>query len=523
MSLGAPNQKGIENAQVTYPDSSFQPSGSSADYTGVYTVYFNQSAFAFLDQDQFSIGFLDSTTYHRGQTATIYAVGYQPNQAATLTVTLASSGATFASESLTASDDGIINTTWLIPSNAAIGNCIATITPQGIQKAEQDSETFSILGYMTQVKTINLAGEIVPQIEVKAQDTSANTFYNSTSGSDGIADLNLEIGTYPLTAFWNGVNVGGTNITVTGNGIFTLTCQLTDLKIIVQNENGIAMPFVNLTITYHYQPTNGGASQTGNVSGQGDLSGTYILNSTLPGISYNINASLYNQVFNSGNNTLNNLPALATSDVLIICPNEALTLNVVGYNKAAISGADINLVELTNGLFYTATTDSSGSATSQVTFGTYRLQIYRDSILINETNIEVFGASQQQIICTLYGIQVSVSVVDFFGSPISNANVTLNGPATERLSAKTQGDGTATFNNVVGGDMQIVAFAQGAQNSYQAVTLTVDNPTSVQIKMDRYIAFGSLMIPVSSLMTLIIILVAIVLFVTVEIYRRRKS
>ena len=70
--------------------------------------------------------------------------------------------------------------------------------------------------------------------------------------------------------------------------------------------------------------------------------------------------------------------------------------------------------------------------------------------------------------------------------------------------------------------MQIVAFAQGAQNSYQAVTLTVDNPTSVQIKMDRYIALGSLLIPVSSLITLIIILVAIVLFVTVEIYRRKK-
>ena len=101
--------------------------------------------------------------------------------------------------------------------------------------------------------------------------------------------------------------------------------------------------------------------------------------------------------------------------------------------KAAIPGASINLVELTNGLFYTATTDSSGSATSQVTFGMYRLQIYKDNILINETNIEVFSTSQQQIICTLYGIQVSVSVVDFFGTPISNANVTLNGPATEQL------------------------------------------------------------------------------------------
>ena len=79
---------------------------------------------------------------------------------------------------------------------------------------------------------------------------------------------------------------------------------------------------------------------------------------------------------------------------------------------------------------------------------------------------------------------MSVKVVDFFGNPISNANVTLNGPATERFSAMTKSDGTATFNNVVGGDMQIVAFAPGAQNNYQAITLTVNQPTSVQIKIE---------------------------------------
>ena len=121
---------------------------------------------------------------------------------------------------------------------------------------------------------------------------------------------------------------------------------------------------------------------------------------------------------------------------------------------------DIELVELTNGLFYTATTDSSGSATSQVTFGMYRLRIYKDNILINETTIAVFSDKPTtNTSARLYGIQVSVSVVDFFGTPISNANVTLNGPSTERFSAKTQSDGTATFNNVIGGDMQIVAFA----------------------------------------------------------------
>jgi len=511
LSLGATSQKGTATAQVTFD--------SLTNYTGSYTVYFNQSVP--LAQSQFSVDFLDSTTYHRGQTATINAIGYQPNQAATLSFT-SSSGTSLDSESLTASDAGVISTTWVVPSNAATGTHTATITPQGIQKSIQDSQNFSIIGYAVTIKTVNLAGEVVPQIQIQATDQATNTVYNSTSGSDGIANFNLETGIISLTAFRNGVNVGQSNITVTGNGAFNLQCQLTDLKIIVQNENGAPIPFVNLTITYHYLLTNGGSSQTGNASGQTGPSGAFMLNSTLTGISYTINASLYNQVFNSGNNTANNVPAQAVSEIVITCPNEPLSINVVGYNQAAIPDARIELVELTSGLFYTASTDSSGSVTSQVTFGMYRTRIYKDNILINETNIEAFSESQKQIRCTLYGIQVSVSVVDFFGRPISNANVTLNGPATERFSAITKGDGTVTFSNVIGGDMQIVAFASGAQNGYQAVTLTVVQPTSVQIKIDRYIALGSLLIQTSSLIAIAIILVAVILFVAVEIYRRKR-
>ena len=163
----------------------------------------------------------------------------------------------------------------------------------------------------------------------------------------------------------------------------------------------------------------------------------------------------------------------------------------------AVSGASIRLVELTNGLFYTTTTDSSGSAAASVTFGTYKLQVYLNGFLLNETTLNAFSAGQYTIRCTLYGIQVEVSVVDYFGSPISNANVTVNGPSSERYSEMTSGNGIATFSNIVGGNLQIVAFAKGAESSYQAVSLTVDQPTSVQIKMSGYVALGSLLIPTS--------------------------
>ena len=69
-----------------------------------------------------------------------------------------------------------------------------TITPQGTQKAIPDVETFSVPGYSIQVETVNLANEVVPQIQVQALDQASGTVYNGTSGSDGIVDLNLETG-----------------------------------------------------------------------------------------------------------------------------------------------------------------------------------------------------------------------------------------------------------------------------------------------------------------------------------------
>ena len=114
-----------------------------------------------------------------------------------------------------------------------------------------------------------------------------------------------------------------------------------------------------------------------------------------------------------------------------------------------------------------------------------------------------------------------MAVVDFFGSPISNVNVTLNGPT--KLSAVTKSDGTATFNDIIGGNMQLIAQVPGAQDAYQATTLTVNQPTSVQIKMDKYVALGPLLMQVSSLVTILIILVAVILFALVEVYRRRRA
>lgn len=513
--------QGTAQAQLTYPDADFQPEGSLTNYTGSYQVNFNKTQL--LAEDQFFVGFTDLSKYHRDQVVTIRAIGYQPDENATITITYTKTGASVHSEVVTASSEGLISATWAVPSDAPIGEYNITITAHNTPKLISDSQLFNVSGYPVKFRTLNLAGEPVPQIVVEALDQVTNTRYNSTSGNDGIASLNLEKGNHIIGAFWNDVQVGKINVTITGESSFDLPCELTNLKITVRDKNGNLMPFVNLEITYQYVTTKESLSKTGSASGQTGLSGTFTLNSTLTGISYTINASLYGVVFNMGNNTVSSLPVQPISEVLILCPSQILTLTVLDYNMAAIPNARIEMFEVTSGLFYGAITDNSGTATLEVTFGKYKLRVYADNILLNETVIEVFSDAQREIRCSLYNIQVWVTVVDYFGQPIPNVNVLLNGPGIGTRYSTTQNDGTATFSNVIGGNMQIIAYPAGMENSYEAVNIQIEEPTAIQIKMAKYILVGPFLIESSALATFIIIFAAIIMFLSIEIYRKKRA
>ena len=334
--------------------------------------------------------------------------------------------------------------------------------------------------------------------------------------------MNLETGNHILTAFWNGVRLGEMNVSITGESMLDLTCKLTNLKIIVKNEEGNLIPFVNLHVTYQYVTTKGGTSKTGTASGETDLLGSFILNSVLPEMSYTINASLYGIVFNTGNNTVTGLPVKSISEVILLCPSRTLTLRILDYTLAAIPNARIELFEITSGLFHGDETDGAGTITLEVTFGKYRLRVYKDDILLNEIVIDVFNDTQREIRCSLYNIQVSVTVVDYFNQPIPNINVILHGSGIGTQSATTQANGATTFSNVIGGNMQIIAYPDGMEDSYEAVNLHIEEPTTILIRLAKYILIGPFLIDSSALATFIVILLAIILFVSIEVYRRKR-
>jgi hypothetical protein len=110
--------------------------------------------------------------------------------------------------------------------------------------------------------------------------------------------------------------------------------------------------------------------------------------------------------------------------------------------------------------------------------------------------------------------------VDFFGSPISNAKVTVNGQET--VQANTESNGRVTFGNIVGGDMQIVAEIQNQPEAFQAIKVIVDQPGTVEVKLDKYVSVGGALMQANISITLLIILVAAIVFVVLEVVRRKK-
>lgn len=513
------SELGTATAQITYPDSSFTPLGSTTIYAGTYTAYFNESEN--LGVFPFNIGITDKIQYHRGETVTINAVGYQPGQ--TATVTIMDSNSVLSIQTVTASSQGIIHTTWAISEAAALGTYNVTITPQGTAKAVTDFQTFSLPGHPVLLRAFNLAGSLVPELLIQVHDPHVNQRYNATDNYDGTASISLEAGSYTAFAYWNGIQVGERQFSMTSNSTFDISCQLTNLHVAVkamQDNQEVNVPYVNLDITIRYGED---VTQTKTIQGQTDFLGIYEIYSVPLDAQYTIAASKYDVVFNADNNTVSNLPEQAAYQVNILCPTRVLTLKTVDSNLAALPNTRIELVEQTSGVFYSTITDSIGTTQLQVIFGQYRTKVYTsDNTLLNETIINVLGDTESQIRCARYNLKVTVKVVDYFGNPLYNANVQLSRSGRVIGTATTQNDGIATFENIVGGDLVVTAHLPGNDNAYVSKNIQTDSTTAIQLSMTNFVSLGGFVISISVLATITIIAIVLMLFAVIIIYRKTR-
>ncbi|MGQ9550944.1 MAG: carboxypeptidase-like regulatory domain-containing protein [Candidatus Bathycorpusculaceae bacterium] len=507
-------------ASITFPDAAlFQPSGSHTNYTGLYTVYFNKTQN--LSETEFFIGFTGKSEYHREEFVEVRAIGYQPNERATIAIMYEKTGATLYSEAVNVSEAGIASTMWLVPWNASIGNYNITITSENIAKPIRDSQFFSVPGYQIEVHSLNLAGTPVAEVLVEATDEATNSRFGNISDKDGTAHLWLEKGNHTLEAFWEDVKVGETHVLITGKSAHNITCELSTMKILVKDETEKLIPFVNLNITYQYVTTKESRLENGSLTGQTDILGEFYFNSALPDINYTVNASRYGLIFNAENNTVLNLPAEPVSQITILCPVITLSLRTSEYHGAPLANAHVEVIEQTSGTFYSGATDHAGVATINCAFGKYKVRVYINEIMLNETVVELFNDTNRDIHCSLYNLTVSLNVVDYFGQPIPNANVTLRRESMPLQSTMTLSNGVATFNNVIGGTTQIEVNLPSQPRSYVAMSRLINEPAEIEIKLDKYVILGGVFIETSHLATLTVVLAMGILVLCLEIYRRR--
>jgi hypothetical protein len=175
------------------------------------------------------------------------------------------------------------------------------------------------------------------------------------------------------------------------------------------------------------------------------------------------------------------------------------------------------------GIFYENKTNAEGIVVFSAVFGNYTVEVYEENgIKLNETIVALFENKNVSISCSLYGLDITVRVVDYFGQPIPNALVVLQREGLAERSYRTQANGAVTFDNVIGGKIQITVYLTDQTQPYAGGNYIIEGSTTIEIKLGKYVVLAGFLIETIHLVTAIIIVLAVVFFLAIEVYRRKR-
>lgn len=504
---------GTGSATTSYPNDF---TNASTALVGNFGVSFNDT----LGTGAFYVGLTNSTEYHRFEPVDVKAV-YGANEDVNLTIV---GKGVYASVNLTADSGGIIRyTDFVVPSNASIGSYmiqIVSVSAQPTVKTPQDVQNFTVPGFQVSVTPKNLAGEPVPQVAVSA-------FENGTllgiyvSNSTGTALLSLETGNYTLEGDYRSQKVGERDLEVIGPSTVDFVCNLTNLgiRVIAITDSGqVSIPEASVYVTPE------------NVSYMTDITGAIIVHSLLPNVTYTLNASRYGVPFNT---TI--IPQLLAQDgsavpwvnLTFTCPVYSLQVNVTRAGGQSLSNAVVRIQDLLGGLLTQGSTDTNGIVIFRSTLGKYVVSVFDNTsgLKLNETQTDLFQDQNVTVTCSLYGLTLTVKVTDYFGQALANVKVTLQREGLSLSPATTQGDGTATFNNIIGGDVpfQIAVYVGDQTQPTVALEQSVENSTTVNVRLDKYVTLGGFLVETSQFAIAILIILTVILLGVLEVYRFRRT
>jgi hypothetical protein len=481
---------------------------ASTKFVGNYGLFLNGT----LVNSTFSVSLTDSTQYHRGDTVNIKAE-YEPDEIVTLTI----SGRDVSNVANLSDPTGVISYNWTVSQYAAIGSYSVTATSATgtTRKTPSDAQNFTIPGFEVNVTANNLAGEPVPSVNVKAYE-DGTVEDSQTTGTAGIAYLRLEIGNYTCRAFFDDQKVGELPIEINNATALSITCNLTDLRVhvvAIVNGSELDIPEAGILISANKRFTT-------------DINGVAIIQSLLPNTTYVLNATRYNNSFNVTtipSLLINNAP-VAWFDAKIFCPNFVLQVTTTKADDQPLTNAVVSIKEALGVPSYEERTDANGMAVFNAPFGSYVVRVYDSNMVkLNETTVVLLDNRTLNMSCSLYGLTVTVKVVDYFGQGIANMEVTLQRSGQTHATTSTGPDGTATFHNVVGGLLNILVTSNGASTPTAAQSVNIENPTTlISIHVDEYVVLAGMLVQTGQLAAIVLILLIVVLILSLEMYRRRR-
>jgi hypothetical protein len=184
----------------------------------------------------------------------------------------------------------------------------------------------------------------------------------------------------------------------------------------------------------------------------------------------------------------------------------------------------VKVQESIGGLFYEGNTSTDGTVGFNCTFGKYIIKVYdAEGVALNETAVNLFQNQNLTLTCKLWGLTVSIKLVDYFGQPISNVKITLQRENRTLGSQRTLSDGTVRFDDITGGTLQAVIYLFDDARPYMTQTFYVGNSATIGVKLEEYVLLAGFFVETSALITVIIILASVIVVLLVEVYRRRHK
>jgi hypothetical protein len=501
-------------ATLVYPQNFSSPANTT--YVGNYVVSANLTA----PTQTFFVGLTNVTQYHRMQAVGIKAV-YAQNENVTLTVS--GNGIQTTSLNLTADSSGLIDySNWTVPSTAPIGTYnVSIVSISGLTKKDvlgaPDSQNFAVPGFAFNVTAKNLAGDTVPNAIVTALENDVSVS-NKTTDTNGTAILMLEIGNYTLQGYSESVKVAESELAVNDTEAVDFVLNLTNLNIkVVALVNGVetGIPEAGIYLTPE------------NLTLTTDITGNVVAHSLLTNGTYTLNVSRYDNPFNV--TTVTSLLVAQSPvpffNVTISCPLYGLRVNVFKADGQPFSNAVVEANELLGGIHYDGTTGSDGIVVLQnITLGKYDVEILDSAgMKLNSTTIDFFQDQNVTLNCNLFGLNITVTVTDYFGQPFINTNVKLQGNGSEPISERTQSNGEVTFDNLVGDSFSISVFLSDQSSPTVIQNVVVDGSAAVPIRMNRYVLLAGLPVETGQLAISLIIILSVLLVVLLEVYRKRNK